>query len=252
MKRILIPCLLMMLAACGDDDDDLRQARQPDGGGGDSTPGVCALSKCPTSEAGVACCTPYGKCGYDPTALGLACVPNSGQAFSDRECVIADCDEPLEGKACCTPYAECGFDPFEDGIYCFPIPEEIPPFDAGVPACEVSSCAEADAGIACCLDNGECGIDPFGVGLCFPTEPLTDGGIVLEPISTTPPDDPSVDGQCPSYIGFAGPIWGCCSEFGVCGTFLDENCFLPEGTPIGIDPDADAGLVGVLTCKPAE
>jgi hypothetical protein len=239
-----------MIAACGDDDDDLRPSRQSDGGTSSQTPGVCSLSKCPTPEMGTSCCTPYAQCGYDPTGIGLACLPNSGQPLSDRTCVLSECAEPIVGKACCTPYAECGFDPFESGLFCFPIPPDLPPFDAGAPVCEVSSCAEAESGYACCLANGECGIDPFGVGLCFPNLPPEDGGIVLQPISTTPPDDKSVDGQCPSYIGLFGPVWGCCSDFGVCGTFLGETCFLPEGTPISIDPDADAGaLFGVLTCK---
>lgn len=255
MKRILIPCLLVMLAACGDDDDDLRPSRQRDSGAGDQEPGVCKLSDCPVPEMGVACCTPYAQCGYDPTELGLVCVPNAGQPLSDRECVLADCAEPLVGKACCTPYAECGFDPFESGLFCFPFPPEIPAFDAGAPPCDMSTCPVPEGGgYPCCQDNGECGVDPFGVGLCFEEQPATDGGIVLEPISTTPPDDPSVDGQCPSYLGLYGPVWGCCSTYGVCGTFVTDNCLLPVGTPISIDPDADAGLaaLGILTCNPPD
>jgi hypothetical protein len=253
VKRILIPCLLMTLAACGDDDDDLRQSTQRDSGT-DQEPGVCTLTACPSPEMGNACCTPYAKCGYDPTGLGLACLPNPGDSLSDRQCVLAECAEPIVGQRCCTPYGECGFDPFESGIFCFPFPEEIPPYDSGVPACEVSSCDTPEAGAACCQLDGECGVDPFGIGICYPIEAL-DGGVVLEPISTTPPDDPSVDGQCPSYIGLLGyPIWGCCSDFGVCGTFLGETCFLPEGTLINIDPDADAGALGPLlgVCNPPD
>ena len=254
MKRILIPCLLVMLAACGDDDDDLRQSPHRDAGTVDQTPGVCKLSDCPVPEMGVACCTPNAQCGYDPTELGLVCVANSGEALSDRECVLADCAEPLVGKACCTPYAECGFDPFESGLFCFPFPPDIPEFDSGVAVCDVSTCPAPEGGFACCQETGECGVDPFGVGVCYPEPEATDGGIVLEPISTTPPDDPSVDGQCPSFLGLYGPVWGCCSEFGVCGTFVTDSCLIPIGSPIGLDPDEDAGLaaLGVMTCNPPD
>ncbi|MGD8863766.1 MAG: hypothetical protein PVI30_27375 [Myxococcales bacterium] len=63
---------------------------------------------------------------------------------------------------------------------------------------------------------------------------------------TEPPDDPSITGECPSFLGFFGPIWGCCSDFGVCGSFASGECLLPAGTQI---PAAGEDLPeGVLTC----
>lgn len=253
MKRIVIPCLLLMLAACGDDDDDLKPSKQRDSGADEHEPGVCKLADCPEPAMGNACCTPLAQCGFDPSGLGLNCVPNPGQPLSDRECRLDDCPTPVVGSACCTPLAECGFDPFASGLICFGYPQPAPPLpDAGAPTCEVSSCDQPPTGLACCLPNGECGVDPFGINLCFaPPPPLSDGGF-LPPPSTTPPDDPSVDGQCPSYLGAFGPVWGCCSEYGVCGTFAADTCLLPIGAPLPVDPnDADAGVPApFLRCSP--
>jgi hypothetical protein len=69
-------------------------------------------------------------------------------------------------------------------------------------------------------------------------------------MSTDPPNDPSVTGECPSYLGGNNiPVWGCCSKFGVCGTFLYDMCFLPFGTqlPVPSNSDQDAGIPGLCT-----
>jgi len=254
VKRILTTCLLVLLAACSDDDGTFRHARQLDGGGGTTKrePGVCTLADCPVPDMGIACCTPLAQCGFDPNGLGLNCVPNPGEPVADRVCKLADCPTPTLGTACCTPLALCGFDPFASGLICLGYPPPTPPVgDAGVSVCEVSSCPQPDTGFACCLANGECGVDPFGINLCFvPPPPPVDAG-TPPPISTSPPDDPSVTGECPSYLGAFGPVWGCCSDYGVCGTFASGTCLLPIGAPLPIDPDGDAGLPApFLRCSP--
>ena len=251
MKRILIPCLLAMLAACGDDDDDLLPSKNRDSGISEPQPGVCDLSACPVPKVGVPCCTPLAQCGYDDTGTGLSCTPNSGQP-GFGVCELDKCPQPTVGTACCTPYATCGFDPFSSGLVCFGYPVALPEVDAGPAMCDPFTCPQPDIGYACCVSSDECGVDPFGIGLCFPTNiPVEDAG-PAPPIVTEPPDDPSVDGQCPSYWDVTGPVWGCCSDFGVCGTFAADTCLLDVGTPLPIDPDSDAGLDGVLRCTPPE
>jgi hypothetical protein len=177
-------------------------------------------------------------------------------------CVLDDCPQPELGNPCCTPFGSCGIDPFSTGLFCFPAPPPgLDPPDAGEPTCDLDDCEDPEVGEACCLPDGECGTDPFAIGWCFPPAPdldagLDDGGIVLPPISTERPDDPSVDGQCPSFLGLFGPVWGCCSEYGVCGTFAADECLLPLGTPLplGNEDEEDAGmsLPGVLLCDPPE
>jgi len=203
------------------------------------------------TDMGIACCAPNGACGSDPTGVGLVCMANAGEG---NVCELEECPKPTVGNACCTPFGSCGFDPFESNIFCIvnpPLLEEPVPPDAG-PVCDPDECPEPQVGLACCLPTGLCGVDTFSIGFCFgPPLPPEDGG-VIDPPSVTPPDDPSVDGQCPSFIGLTGaPVWGCCSGFGVCGTFAGETCFLPAGTPIPLTSDADAGeLDGVLLCNP--
>lgn len=245
------------LVACDDDDDDgyLWRARR-DSGAQDATtgPGVCRLSDCPRPEMGVKCCTPDAECGMDPTGVGLACVLNP-DVDSNRVCVLDACPTPVVGNACCTPFAQCGFDPFGIGQACFAFPPSIN-VDAGVPpeTCDATECPDPEAGgFGCCLPNGECGFDPFGINVCFAPQdqlpPADDAGLELPPlrplppISTQPPDDPSVTGECPSFLGFFGPVWGCCSDFGVCGTFAAGECLLPLGTQLPVSqPDEDAGM----------
>lgn len=252
MKITILLCLLLggTLIGCGDDDDESLSANEDDRDTGVDEPndGVCDPSQCPEPDEGIPCCAPNGSCGSDPSGLGLVCVANTGEG---NVCVLEDCPEPTVGNACCTPFGTCGFDPFETNVFCIanpPLLEEPPPVDANV--CDPAECEAPQVGVACCLNNGDCGIDPFEVGFCFPPAPEGDGGPTN--IDLTPPDDPSVDGQCPSYVGVTGePVWGCCSNFGVCGTFAGETCFLPAGTEIPLTTDEDGGqLNGALLCSP--
>jgi hypothetical protein len=209
---------------------------------------VCKLAECPRPGFGLACCTPNAECGMDPSGLGLLCVPNP-DVVSNRVCELAACPTPVIGNACCTPFAQCGFDPIGNGLSCFSFPPAIN-IDAGLPpvTCDPNECPDPESGgFGCCLPNGECGVDPFGINWCFPKVPVIDGGTAptLPPISTRPPDDPSVTGECPSFLGFFGPVWGCCSDFGVCGTFAFDECLIPVGTPLPVSrPDEDAGQSG--------
>lgn len=247
MKRILTSCLLLLLVACGDDDNDFRHARQLDSGTKEREPGVCKLADCPAPDMGIACCTPLAQCGFDPSGSGLNCVPNPGSSAAGV-CKLDECPQPGIGSPCCTPYAACGFDPFASGLVCFGYPPSFPTIDAGAEVCDPFLCPQPVIGYPCCQGNGECGVDLFGVNVCTSTA-IPDAGPVPEPM-TTPPEDPSVDGQCPSFLGALGPVWGCCSAYGVCGTFESETCLLPVGTPLPLDPDSDAGLDGVLRCRP--
>ena len=199
-------------------------------------PGVCAVAKCPTPLSGVACCTPGAVCGSDQGA-GV-CVPNN---VEPNVCDLNTCAVPPTGVACCLGNGKCGRDPWELGV-CFPNPPRIN--DAGGPTCDLEACEPPDEGIACCLPSGNCGVDLLGLGFC--AKPAPDAGV----ISTDPPDDPSITGECPSYLGIGNtPIWGCCSRFGVCGTFAYEMCLLPPGTqiPVPADDDRDAGIAGRCT-----
>ena len=261
MKRTLVACGLLLLAACGDDDGQaFRFGRGLDAGTQDASAdasksqqhatGVCELDKCPAPDMGVACCSPLAQCGFDPTGLGLSCVPNPGEA-SGRVCELSECPIPSVGTACCTPQAQCGFDPFGTGLFCFAFPAPVN-VDAGAPACDLSSCPQKDGGpAACCQDNGECGEDTLGIGLCLPPATETDAG---QQVMSGPPDDPSLTGECPSFIDFLGnPVWGCCSQYSVCGTFAFGECLLPVGTeiPVGPAPDDDAGVTeSFLRCTP--
>ena len=101
------------------------------------------------------------------------------------------------------------------------------------------------------MPNGECGVDSLGIGICFANQPAApDGG---PPAVVKPPDDPSITGECPSYIGLNGPVWGCCSAYGVCGLFADDQCLLSIGTqiPTGPPPPKEAGVTEpFLRCTP--
>ena len=256
MKKAILFCLLLggSLIGCGDDDDPTLSGNDPDENDAatdEKGDGICDPSACPEPDMGIACCAPNAACGSDPTGVGLVCIANAGEG---NICVLEDCDKPTVGNACCTPFGTCGFDPFETNIFCFANPPFIPdppPTDAQVPSCDPAECPDPEVGLPCCLPTGYRGVDTFSIGFCFPPPIEVDGGTPPD-ISVTPPDDPSVDGQCPSFIGLAGePVWGCCSGFGVCGTFAGETCFLPAGTPIPAISDADAGeLEGVLLCNP--
>jgi len=252
VKKTIFVCLLLggTLLGCGDDDDDVLRANDDDDNDAAvdvPNDGICDLAACPEPDMGIACCAPNGACGNDPTGVGLVCVANAGEG---NVCILEECDEPSVGSACCTPFGTCGFDPFDSNIFCFanpPLLEEPPPTDAEVVSCDPDECPDPEVGLPCCLPTGLCGVDPFSIGFCFGPPVEIDGG-VPPVISITPPDDPSVDDQCPSYIGLAGePVWGCCSQFDVCGTFISETCFLPAGTPITSSEDAGA-LAGVLRC----
>lgn len=260
MKKTIFLCLLLggTLIGCGDDDDSRLRANDDDDHHRDAATdvqgdGICDLAACPEPDMGIACCAPNGACGNDPTGVGLVCVANAGEG---NVCVLDDCPLPSVGDACCTPFGTCGFDPFASKVFCFanpPLITEPPPVDAEVASCDPSECPDPEVGLPCCLPTGLCGVDPFSIGFCFGPPLNIDAGVVEQPeISVTPPDDPSVDGQCPSYIGLTGaPVWGCCSGFGVCGTFAGDTCFLPFGTPITPNLDEDAGaLDGVLRCTP--
>jgi hypothetical protein len=215
--------------------------------------GKCEAATCPEPDMGIACCAPNGACGSDPSGLGLVCIANAGEG---NVCVLDDCPLPSVGNACCTPFGTCGLDPFESGIFCFANPPFVdgPPPDAGT-VCDPTACATPEVGSPCCMPSGACGADPFEIGLCFPIPEEEDAG-ALPPVTFDPPDDPSVDGQCPSYIDeFGFPVWGCCSGFSVCGAYVEGTCFLPEGTliPFGDQIDEDAGVfLGSILCDPPE
>jgi hypothetical protein len=255
LETIALGCALA-LGATSCDDNDIRLLRaQHDrvgdasrpSGDGDRTPGVCELRRCPQPTQGAACCTPSAHCGFDPLGLGLNCAPHPGDPLGDGVCDLSQCPLPAIGEACCTPSARCGSDPFASGQFCFANPPTVNfGFDASIaepePTCDIEGCAEPEVGLACCLPAGGCGVDMTGFGICFPELTPADGGALPLP-STTPPDDPSVTGECPSYLGFFGPIWGCCSDFGICGTFAADQCLLPVGTVLPVSaPDDDAGV----------
>jgi len=256
VKKTILLCLLVggTLLGCGDDDDSTLAANEHDDDDAAvdvPNDGICDLAACPEPDMGIACCAPNGACGSDPTGIGLVCMANSGEG---NVCELDECPQLSVGNACCTPFGTCGVDPFKTNIFCFanpPLVEEPPPADAEVPSCDPADCDVPQVGLACCMTNGRCGVDTFEIGWCLPPPVEVDGGTPPD-ISVTPPDDPSVDGQCPSFIGLAGePVWGCCSDFAVCGTFAGETCFLPAGTPIPALSDVDAGeLEGVLLCNP--
>lgn len=257
MKKAILLCLVLggTLIGCGDDDDGALRGNEHDDDrdAAVDTPGdgICDPSACPEPDMGIACCAPNGACGSDPTGVGLVCVANAGEG---NVCVLEDCPEPTVGNACCTPFGTCGIDPFETNIFCFanpPLVPDEPVPDAGSPLCDLAECPVPEVGIACCRSNGKCGVDVFEIGWCVPPEVAVDGG-TPGPIDFERPDDPSVDGQCPSFVGLDGePVWGCCSALSVCGVFAGETCFLPAGTPIPSLADVDAGeLEGVLLCNP--
>jgi hypothetical protein len=255
--RYLIPCVLLSVWACGEGNHSYRSGRIEDDGGMDAaalvdattfkqTPGVCKLSKCPVPDTGIACCTPQAECGMDPTGLGLNCVPLPGSTSSaEAVCTLKDCPKPTSGDACCTPFAECGFDPFGNGIFCFANPASTADAGMSQPACDLTKCPEVDDGgaAACCLSDGTCGVDTFGVGVCFAPPPATGPTQPEPPVSTTPPNDPSITGECPSYLDVTGPVWGCCSDYGVCGTFAADACLIPIGSeiPVVLPTDEDGG-----------
>jgi hypothetical protein len=232
---------------------------------------------------GTPCCTALGGCGWDPFASGLICFANP--PVLKPPCDITKCPETDGGLArCCLPNGTCGVDSLGIGI-CFPPPPPPPP-----PTCDITTCAGGEGGIKpCCLPNGQCGLDSLGTGFCFPppaeatcdlakcphdpNQPrpccLPNGqcgadtlgiGICflppLPPVSTQVPDDPSITGECPSYLGLFGPLWGCCArvgKFGVCGQFTANQCLIPIGTqlPTGPAPAADSGKVeNFVRCAP--
>lgn len=237
----------------------------------------CDVEQCPTMDGGFArCCQANGACGFDTLGDGTCMPPPT--------CDLAKCPPGVEGgpRACCQLNGECGIDTFNVGI-CFPPPtplcdlDKCPKVDGGAAACclqngqcgvdtlgiglcsappamtcELAKCPKSSSGLrACCMPNGDCGFDSLGIGICFAPPPaLPDGGTasVVEP-----PDDPSITSQCPSFIGLNGPIWGCCSAYGVCGEFAANQCLLPVGTqiPTGPPPSKDSGVTeSFLRCTP--
>jgi hypothetical protein len=251
VKIILSLSLVLLFAACnGDDKQEWKRPEADSGTPHKQTPGVCKIGDCPTPDNGLACCTPFAECGFDSAGTGLNCVPNPGT--SQRTCVLADCELPAIGNACCTPFGSCGYDPFGNGLQCFSLPPKIN--TTTDPTCKLDKCKVEDGGApACCLPNGKCGVDSLGIGFCFvPPAPTPDSGTTPPATTTTPPNDPSYDGQCPSFLGAFGPVWGCCSDYGVCGTFSYGECLLAIGTVIPFDTaDLDAGMSGgPQRCKP--
>lgn len=217
------------------------------------TDNVCRVRECPLPTIGNPCCTSFGTCGNDPFGLGTICYANSpidrtDAAVPEPNCPIDECPLPDIGFSCCTNDGECGTDPNGLGA-CYPNPV---PVDAAVPdpTCPIADCPLPEVGFSCCTNAGECGVDPNGFGVCYP--PIEDAGTM--DIDVTPPDDPSVTGECPSYIAVGNiPVWGCCSDFGVCGTFMYDTCLLPVGTqiPVGPPPEDDAGVQEpFLRCEP--
>ncbi len=247
MRTRLLAVLLMGVAAivgCGDDDGNNAS---PDSGvdrDSGKVDGVCNPAECPTPINGVACCLPDARCGSDP-GFGM-CIANSDQPPANT-CDLDECDVPPTGVACCLSNGKCGRDPWELGV-CFPNPPRQNE-DAGGPTCDLSECDSPDEGIACCMPSGRCGVDLLGLGFCALA---TDGG-VTDP--TEPPNDPSITGECPSYLGAGNiPVWGCCSRFGVCGTFAYDMCLLAPGTqiPVPANDGEDAGIPGLCTPPVAE
>lgn len=250
--RVLLAAILITTVGAASCGDDSERRDDPDGvdsgtaGSGDKDAGwyigeagVCVLAKCNVPPIGVACCTPLAQCGVDLLGFGMSCIADPNQPRPDQVCVLADCPEPAVGIPCCTGNGRCGSDPFGTGLMCYPNPK-FP--DAGTNACDIEECAFPAIGYRCCTLDGRCGTDLYGNGLCAPTPtfpPLPDAG----PISTEPPDDPSITGECPSFLGLLGPVWGCCSKYGVCGTFQYDECLLPPGTVLPPPPpDEDGGL----------
>jgi hypothetical protein len=43
-------------------------------------------------------------------------------------------------------------------------------------------------------------------------------------------------------------VWGCCSRFGVCGTFADDQCLIPAGTKLPVGPPEAGVSEGFLRC----
>jgi hypothetical protein len=199
-------------------------------------PPTCDISKCTTTENGPrTCCQLNGQCGLDVLGIGL-CFPPPVQL-----CDLAACPDHDSGiRSCCMLNGQCGLDALGIGL-CFPPPPE--------PTCALASCPSIDGIRPCCLPNGQCGLDSLGIGVCFlPPPPIPDGGI-----PTGPPNDPSITGACPSFLGLFGPVWGCCSDFGVCGTFAADTCLLPVGSqiPNGPPPPPAAGVTEpFLRCTP--
>lgn len=238
---------------------------------------------CPLPLVGTACCTALGGCGWDPFASGYVCFANPPPV--NPTCDITQCPHPDGGAApCCLPNGKCGTDALGIGI-CFPPPLPAPP-----PTCNIDECT-ADTGSlkACCLPNGHCGVDTLGIGICFPPPPgptcdvakcpkdpsgykscclpngncgvdtLQIGACFLPPLPppdyTKVPDDPSITGECPSFIGaFGYPVWGCCQRignYGMCGQFQGNSCLIAGQFPTGPAPKADSGIVEpFLRCTP--
>lgn len=212
-----------------------------------SVPGVCPLADCPRPFIGVACCTPLAQCGTDLLGLGLACIANPGERI-DTVCDLMECPEPPFGIACCTPVGRCGTDLYGTGLTCYANAPPVRGKDGGL-LCNLEDCPIPAAGYACCTIDGRCGTDLYGWGQCLPNPIVPDGGYPVP--SNEPPDDPSVTGECPSYLGAFGPVWGCCSPFGVCGTFQFGACLLPIGTPLPVGPvDEDSGDPSLCTPPP--
>lgn len=204
----------------------------------DGEPGVCPLAECPRPFIGVACCTPLAQCGTDLLGLGLACIANPGEPVSNV-CDLNECPEPPFGISCCTPIGRCGTDLYGTGLTCYPNAPPVRGSDGGL-LCDLTECPIPNAGYACCTIDGRCGTDLYGWGQCLPNPVVPDGGYPVP--SNEVPDDPSVTGECPSFLGLLGPIWGCCSDYGVCGTFQYGQCLLPLGTPLPVGPtDEDSG-----------
>jgi hypothetical protein len=265
VKRFLLSCTVLLAVACSTDDRFRADHKGPGSEAGktadvDAAPpkGVCELSDCPRPEVGLACCTPLAQCGTDPSGLGLTCVPNAGGAASELVCNLSDCAEPTVGIACCTPFAQCGFDPFSSGLWCFANPADVNVDGMDAAVCNLDECPAADGGpAACCLPNGECGVDSWGIGVCFapPPEPIdasfTLPDAAMPDYDSVKPDHPSIDPSCGGYIAPTGPVWGCCTTFGVCGTFLQGTCQLPVGTVISGTPlEDDAGEPIFPYCTP--
>jgi hypothetical protein len=269
-------------AACGTDVTGLGLGCVPNpdtiGSGG-----VCDLKECKKEAGASGCCTPLGACGTDPFGNGIFCFPPVPPAAP--LCALDKCPAPDGGaKPCCQLNGDCGLDALGIGL-CFPPPVPLCdlskcPSAEGGPAkccqlngkrgvdtlgigicfapppeatCDLSTCPQPGNGIKpCCQPIGDCGWDSLNIGICFPPPPPPpDGGVVVPPVVTTPPDDPSINPDCPSFIGLFGPQWGCCSPYGVCGTFLGNQCSLGIGSQIpNGPPPPDAGKEPFLRCTP--
>ena len=229
--------------------------------------------ECKPQIIGSACCTAFGGCGWDPFASGFICFANPPPI--NPTCDINTCPTPDGGaKPCCLPNGNCGTDALGIGI-CFP-----PPLPPPAPTCDITLCeADAAAAKSCCLPNGKCGVDTLGIGICFPpplpatcvlkacprdpsgykscclpsgacgTDNTGLGICFLPPLPppnyTQVPDDPTITGECPSFIGaFGYPLWGCCErvgKYGVCGQFQGNQCLLFGQIPTGAS-EADSGI----------